>query len=144
MSGEVTRRSALTASAVAVVGAVVGFVFGRNSDAKKAGTPGGGYSDGGSSASGKLLTQLDRVPEGGGVIVGSVVVTRPSAGQVHAFSSTCTHLGCTVNRVSGGKIFCPCHGSTFNANTGAVLQGPAGTPLPEVQVTVKNGGVYTA
>jgi Rieske Fe-S protein len=139
-----SRRSALTASAVAVVGGAIGFVFGRNSDAKKPGKPGGGYDAGGSSGStGKLLTQLDKVPEGGGVIVGGVVVTRQGADQVQAFSSTCTHLGCTVNRVSGGKIFCPCHGSTFNANTGAVVQGPAGSPLPAVPVTIKNGGVYT-
>jgi Rieske Fe-S protein len=63
---------------------------------------------------------------------------------VHAFSSTCTHLGCTVNKVTKGKIYCPCHGSVFSAQSGAVEQGPATRPLPAVQVTVRNGMVYRA
>ena len=144
---EVTRRSALAGAAVAVVGAVAGFVYGRTSDAAKAtGTSGGygsGYGSGSSASSGKLLTPLTKVPDGGGVITSGVVVTR-SGSDVHAFSSRCTHLGCTVNSVSKGKIFCPCHGSVFNAATGAVVQGPATSPLPQVAVTVKDGGVYTA
>jgi Rieske Fe-S protein len=145
MTDGVTRRSALTAGAAAVVGGVAGFAYGDNSDATKAGKPGGGYGGGGSTTvSGKMITSLDKVPAGGGWIGSGVVVTRDPGGAVHAFSSTCTHLGCTVNKVSGGKIFCPCHGSVFNASTGAVVQGPASSPLPPVSVTVKDGEVYTA
>ncbi len=138
----VTRRSALTAAAVAAVGGVIGFAWGRSSDAAKAGgrTSGGGY---GSTSGGKKLVALDRVPDGGGVITSGVVVVREGA-DVHAFSATCTHLGCTVNSVSKGKIFCPCHGSVFDARTGAVLQSPATSPLPRVAVTVKDGQVWTA
>jgi Rieske Fe-S protein len=75
------------------------------------------------------------------VIVGNVVVTK-SGSQVHAFSSTCTHQGCQVNKVSGGRIDCPCHGSVFDASTGAVVAGPAPSPLPPVAVTVRNGEVF--
>jgi Rieske Fe-S protein len=146
MSGTVTRRSALTAAVVAVAGGVAGFVWGRNSDAAKqvsAGGTGSGYGSTGQAASGRLLVAVDKVPDGGGVIKSGVVVTR-SGSDVHAFSARCTHLGCNVNAVKHGKIYCPCHGSVFDASTGAVLQSPATAPLPKVDVTVKNGGVYTS
>jgi len=138
----VTRRSALTATAVAAVGGVIGFIWGRSSDAAKStGGSGGGY---GSAAGGaKKLVALDRVPDGGGVITSGVVVVREGT-DVHAFSSRCTHLGCSVNSVSKGKIFCPCHGSVFDARTGAVVQSPATSPLPKVAVTVKDGEVWTS
>jgi Rieske Fe-S protein len=144
---EVTRRSALTAAAAAAVGVVIGVVYGRNSDAaeKPRGAGGGGYGYGGNDNGGspELITELAAVPEGGGVIKSGVVVTRESGNTVHVFSSVCTHLGCDVNKVSDGKIFCPCHGSVFDAKTGQVLQGPASSPLPSVPFTVKDGGVYT-
>jgi Rieske Fe-S protein len=63
---------------------------------------------------------------------------------VHGFSAVCTHQGCTVGSVSGGAIVCPCHGSQFNAQTGAVIAGPAPRPLPKVAVVVRNGNVYTS
>lgn len=141
MSGTVTRRSALTAAAVAVAGGIAGFVWGRSSDAAKAtGGTGGGYA---SSAGGTKLVALDHVPDGGGVITAGVVVVREGT-AVHAFSARCTHLGCSVNSVSKGKIFCPCHGSVFDARTGAVVQSPATSPLPKVAVTVKDGEVWTS
>ena len=147
MSQGVTRRSAMVAGAAVVVGGVIGFAYGRGANANKDAHPGGtGYGGGGGSTGGAAqpLTALAKVPTGGGWIGGGVVVTRDSSGNVHAFSSSCTHLGCTVSQVSGGKIFCPCHGSVFDANTGAVVQGPASTPLPPVPVTVKGGEVYPA
>lgn len=145
MTAAIRRRSALTASAAVVVGAVIGFAYGRNSDARKSAAT-GGYTDGGPAGSGspgKRLAAVTDVPPSGGLITSGVVLVR-QGDTVEAFSSTCTHLGCTVSKVAHGKIFCPCHGSVFNASTGAVVQGPATKPLPQVQVTVSNGEVYTA
>jgi len=146
----VSRRAALGAAAVVVAGGVAGYVAGRHTDAAKAlpasntgGYQGGGGGYGGDttgSGGGKPLTTVSAIPDGGGVIVDNVVVTR-SGSDVHAFSATCTHQGCQVNKVTAGKIECPCHGSVFDASTGAVIAGPAPSPLPRVAVTVSNGEV---
>lgn len=142
----VTRRSALTATAVAVAGGVAGYVVARNSAAAKApdGTTAANAYGSVPSESGRPLAAVSAIPDGGGVVLGSpaVVLTRRGS-QVHAFSAICTHEGCRVDRVSGGAISCPCHGSRFDAVTGKVLGGPAPRPLPAVPVTVRGGEVYS-
>jgi Rieske Fe-S protein len=45
--------------------------------------------------------------------------------------------------VENGAISCPCHGSRFDAATGAAVQGPATRPLGEVAVVVRDGNVFT-
>ena len=144
MSTGVTRRSALTGAATAVVGGVVGFVVARNSDAAKAkrsNTAANSY--GSSSATGAALATVTAIPDQGGVVVKKVVLTR-SGEDVHAFSAVCTHQGCLVNRVTQRAIICPCHGSEFDVSTGKVLNGPASSPLPPVAITVRDGKVYSA
>jgi Rieske Fe-S protein len=144
-SDGVTRRSALAATGVAVTGGVAGFVVARNSDAadaRKGSTAANAYGDA-PAPSGKLLTALDKVPENGGVVIGSVVVTRGSGEDVHAFSAVCPHQGCLVDRVADGSIDCPCHGSRFDASSGKRVAGPAKSPLSEVPVTVRDGSVYS-
>jgi cytochrome b6-f complex iron-sulfur subunit len=49
-------------------------------------------------------------------------------------SSTCTHLGCTVNRAEHG-YHCPCHGSVFD-DEGTVKSGPAPRGLEWFSVTL--------
>jgi thiosulfate dehydrogenase [quinone] large subunit len=66
------------------------------------------------------------------------IVVRQADGKLSAHSAICTHAGCTVG-YSGTQLVCPCHGSVFDAASGAVLQGPAVTPLPARRV-VENGG----
>ena len=73
-----------------------------------------------------------------------VLVAQPTAGTVACFSAVCTHQGCTVNPPKNGQAECPCHGSVFDALTGAVKQGPASQPLPKVAVKVQNGDIVTA
>ena len=91
----------------------------------------------GSSADGATTTvKTADVPIGGGKIVGSVVVTQPAAGTYKAFSAICTHQGCTVSSVAKNEIDCACHGSAFDASTGAVVTGPATKPLAAKNVTV--------
>jgi Rieske Fe-S protein len=97
------------------------------------------------SATGTDLGPVTDIPENGGTVFDDqeIVVTRSSGTTVHGFSAVCTHQGCLVSRVSEGEITCPCHGSAFDATTGAVLRGPAQKPLPAVPVKVVNGSVVT-
>lgn len=83
------------------------------------------------------------IPVGGGKVFEALgtVVTQPTAGEYKAFSSVCTHQGCTVSGVANGVISCACHGSQFDAATGAVKQGPATKPLPAKSVTVSGDGL---
>nr|WP_272955452.1 Rieske (2Fe-2S) protein [Pedococcus badiiscoriae] len=91
------------------------------------------------------MARLDQVPSRGGLVVGndSIVLTRGAGEDVHGFSAICTHQGCPVSSVAAGAIVCPCHGSRFDATSGAVIAGPATRPLPAVPVVVRDGVVYT-
>jgi Rieske Fe-S protein len=136
---------------------IAGYFVAQNSSVAKAkGTA--GYSAGsagsagatgpagsaGSSSGGHRLASLDQIPPQGGVVLAQqqIVLTRDGGDTVHGFSAICTHLGCTVDSVENGTIMCPCHGSRFDAQTGAVRAGPATRPLPAVPVTVRGSSVY--
>lgn len=67
-----------------------------------------------------------------------------SVGDVHliALSKVCTHLGCLVNAPKDNALGCACHGSLFDANTGAATRGPAGTPLATFKLEARADGIY--
>ena len=92
---------------------------------------------------GTVLGQASDIPVGGGAIykAAKVVVTQPASGQYKAFSAVCTHVGCIVNKVTNGTIDCPCHGSEFKITDGAVVTGPAPSPLPARQIKIVGGQV---
>lgn len=59
-----------------------------------------------------------------------VAVYRSAEGHLHAFNARCPHLGCVVRWSSEEKSWdCPCHGSRFDAASGAILNGPTSEPL---------------
>jgi cytochrome b6-f complex iron-sulfur subunit len=59
-----------------------------------------------------------------------------------AYSMTCTHLGCVVNKPeANGQTTCGCHGSRFAAD-GSVVDGPASGPLEAIKLEVVNGAVF--
>jgi Rieske Fe-S protein len=77
----------------------------------------------------------DDLEPGEGRVVGSGLaqraVYRDDEGELHALSARCTHLGCIVNFNQAERTWdCPCHGSRFDT-TGAVIEGPATSPLEE-------------
>lgn len=136
---EIERRQVLKGVAAAGVGAAALPLL--------AACGGGGSGSGGSSAGGSTATDgitvaKADVPVGGGVVSGLVVVTQPTSGDFKAFSSTCTHQGCTVNQVSGGFIVCPCHQSHFAIADGApTADSMAKAPLPAKTVTASGGNL---
>ncbi len=85
------------------------------------------------------------VPVGGGLILAqqSVVITQPTKGEFKGFSSTCTHMGCTVGSVSD-TINCPCHGSMFSIEDGSVVGGPAPSGLATKDLVVEGGSINLA
>ena len=63
------------------------------------------------------------------------LVIQPKAGRFLAFDAVCPHAGCIVQYDQGNKAFvCPCHGSVFNGQTGAVENGPAPNGLRRITI----------
>jgi Rieske Fe-S protein len=127
-----TRRALLTAGSATVVGTGALALAACSSPA----SPGAGP-----------VAKLADIPVGGtkaGKIGDApVLLAQPTAGTVVCFSAICTHQGCTV--AAAAKEFdCPCHGSKFNPETGAVLNGPAVTGLSAIKVIVSGDAVVTA
>ncbi len=59
-----------------------------------------------------------------------------------AFDAVCSHLGCTVRfEPQNKRIFCPCHGGTYDMNSGEVVAGPPPRPLKSYRVEVTDGNV---
>ena len=115
----------------------------ESSSAPAASGSGAGSGGGGGAA---VLAKTSDVPVGGGTILTDkkIVITQPKSGTFHAFTAVCTHAGCTVGSVSSGTINCPCHGSRFNVNTGAVVNGPAASPLAPVNIKVQGTSILQA
>jgi nitrite reductase/ring-hydroxylating ferredoxin subunit len=128
---ESTRRGMLLGVGVVGLAGTLSACGGSKDDSSADSSKGGGSS----------LGKTSDIPVGGGKVFPSdkVVVTQPEQGDFKAFSAVCTHRGCTVGSVSGGKIHCPCHGSAYNVSDGSVANGPATKPLASKTVTVQNG-----
>ena len=61
------------------------------------------------------------------------------------FSRICTHAGCTVDAPNQATaMFCPCHGSEFDALSGRVVSGPARRGLDGVQLELRALDVWAA
>jgi cytochrome b6-f complex iron-sulfur subunit len=77
------------------------------------------------------------------VSTGTYLVARTSQTAVTAVTAVCTHEGCAVTGFDGARYVCPCHGSTFTTS-GAVVQGPASSPLRQFPATFDaTGNVVT-
>lgn len=83
---------------------------------------------------GKIFTDYFLLP---------AVVFKNGESTCIARSAVCTHLGCTVQpELVDGKIYCACHMSYFDLQTGKPLAGPATIPLPEEPIVVENDIIY--
>jgi Rieske Fe-S protein len=141
---------------LAAVAGATGFALTRTTDAAKDptrvssttdayGMPMAANAYGTAVSTGVELAAVAKVPSGGGLVLDArkVVLTKDLSGTVRAFTAVCPHQGCTVSGVDKGVIECPCHGSRFDAGTGAVLRGPANQGLTAVEIAIRGGSVFT-
>lgn len=92
--------------------------------------------------------KLSDIPKNSGQIIkfGSkpVILIRTSAGDLRAFSATCTHLDCTVQyRKELGVIWCACHNGKYDLN-GHNISGPPPRPLTEYRVVEQGDEVFVS
>ena len=66
-----------------------------------------------------------------------------SGGTWYAFGDVCTHRQCSLAEgdIEGTTVTCPCHGSQFDAATGAVLAPPANVPVRSYPVRIQGEDV---
>lgn len=102
-------------------------------------------SDKSASSEVKIAT-VDEVPTGSAkkfMFNGKASVLLHMPAGFRAFGSVCTHLGCIAYwKPDENIVFCPCHLGKFDPNTGAVISGPPPSPLPAIDIVVKEGAVY--
>lgn len=100
-----------------------------------------------------LLGGADDFPIGATRLVeafGERVVLLRLEGQLAAFGTRCSHLGCFVQwepelqlegEQQAGGFYCPCHAAKFRRD-GTVHSGPPPEGLPRFEVTERDGLVY--
>jgi Rieske Fe-S protein len=59
--------------------------------------------------------------------------------NLFALSSICTHRKCKLDAEADKTFYCPCHGSTFDAD-GHVTEGPARRNLPAFEISTDENG----
>lgn len=143
------RRTVLAAGVVGVAGAALAACGGSGSSgssaASSAPASAGGASAGAAGTASGAATAASQVPTGGAAIISAndtaYVVAQPTEGTFVAHSAVCPHQGCLCTEIVEGKAVCPCHGSEFNVETGAVEKGPATEGLAPADVTVEGGSL---
>jgi len=154
-----SRRTLLAVGVVTAGAAGVAALAGCSASSKAAATsgattagPSGGSNSStagagsGASPSVASLAKVADIPVGNAISATldgqPILISQPAAGTIVAFTAICTHMGCTV--LPDGKDFqCPCHGSIYNAATGAVIQGPAPAALAKIPTHVVDGEVMS-
>lgn len=149
---DLQRRTVLTAGGLVLAGGALAACGGAGSTTTEAAT--GAATTGAPAATAPTtaaatapitgaLASVSEIPVGGGVIVPEppIVITQPVAGTFKAFTAICPHQGCLVSEVADNEIVCPCHGSLFSAEDGAVVQGPAEEGLTPASILVQGDSI---
>jgi nitrite reductase/ring-hydroxylating ferredoxin subunit/uncharacterized membrane protein len=74
---------------------------------------------------------------------GTPVLLLRQGDRIRAIGATCPHLGGPLDEgaIEGNTVTCPWHGSVFNLEDGALIHGPAMTPVAAYEVRVKDGRI---
>ncbi len=144
------RRVVLRAGAVLPIGVGIPTLAGCGSDeaavepsasessAEESGDQTGESAEGSEASQGAEGFPAADVPVGGATYdePSNTVFSQPSEGEFRAFDATCPHQGCSVSEFADGDLRCPCHGSTFDLDSGDVTGGPATTGLTAREVSL--------
>ncbi|MEO5874429.1 MAG: Rieske (2Fe-2S) protein, partial [Streptosporangiaceae bacterium] len=132
--GGSSRRGLLLGLGLAGVGGALAACGGKDGGSAAAEPEGSEAASGTAQTTpktaGTLLGAASSIPVGGGVVFKNqkIIVTQPTKGVFKAWSNVCTHSGCAVDKVAGGTMNCPCHGSKFAIADAKVVAGPAPSP----------------
>lgn len=67
-----------------------------------------------------------------------VLLYRPDASTILAYSNICSHQGCAVGTdTTETNFYCPCHGSRYAYEDGSVLSGPAPLALTRYAASIE-------
>jgi Rieske Fe-S protein len=137
----ISRRSVLAAGAIGIPGVALVACSPAKAPADEAASGSSSPTGPGSKA---VVAKLSDIPVGEAISAtgpdgGKIILVRPTATTVAAYSAICTHQGCIVEP-AGKELDCPCHGSVFDLK-GAVLNGPAQRPLRQISVSVSGQDV---
>ncbi|MEP1152571.1 MAG: Rieske (2Fe-2S) protein [Balneola sp.] len=153
-----TRKDFLKRAGSTALFAALGinFVTGCSSsptDNNSSGNEGGGGNTGGGSSAITVSGQTTSIDlthsdvsslqnSGGWLLItkssANILVVNIDGSTYRAFSSVCTHTGCTDSwTFSSSEFICNCHGSRFDTQ-GQVVRGPATSDLPEYGTSVNN------
>jgi thiosulfate dehydrogenase [quinone] large subunit len=144
LGGAVAAVTAVGAAATAAVMAGVGRAGSTSTPTTTPVT----LNPGSSTANGRRIGKASDVPVGGSATFSLPdgtpgIVLQPTSGTFAAYNAACPHQGCPVDYFkSQDLLVCPCHGSQFNPQDGALEVGPAVTGLTPYPVTVVNGYLY--
>lgn len=108
-------------------------------------------TDGGSATGGTFhaVAAVDDVGDDellGVDVAGQPVVIGRVGGQLCAIGGLCTHRYARLadGDLEDGVVSCPLHNAGFDLRTGAVVRGPAQTPVPTYTVTVEGDRILVS
>ena len=156
LGGAAAAMVGTTAAIAAGATAALGRIVGGAKAPVAAGQLGAGSTSGvttttpSSHSSGTLLGPAKQVPVGQSATFtipssgDPGIVVQVTSGQFVAYDAVCPHAGCQVGYYPANHVLaCPCHGSQFQLETGAVMNGPAPHGLAKLNVVqASDGNLY--
>jgi 3-phenylpropionate/trans-cinnamate dioxygenase ferredoxin subunit len=76
-------------------------------------------------------------------IAGKKIAVAHIDGNFFAIDDTCSHAQCSLGEgyIDGQTVICPCHGSTFDIESGKVLSMPATKDITSYPIKVEGNDI---